>query len=195
MQTAPQTQNKVFFYGWVILIASLAIGIISFGIRYSFGVFFNSLETEFGLSRAATSGIFSIYMILCGLFSVIGGWALDRFGPRKVSLVMGLFIGFSLVASSQVHSVWMLYFSYSFLLAIGTGALFSIVNTTTTRWFNRKRGMAIGITSSAGAIGEVFMAPLSTVLISHFDWRTSFIILGVMAWIILVPASLLMKRD
>lgn len=195
MPTAPQTQNKVFFYGWVILIASLAIGIISFGIRYSFGVFFNSLETEFGLSRAATSGIFSIYMVLCGLFSVIGGWALDRFGPRKVSLVMGLFIGFSLVASSQVHSVWMLYISYSFLLAIGTGALFSIVNTTTTRWFNRKRGMAIGITSSAGAIGEVFMAPLSTVLISHFDWRTSFIILGVMAWIILVPASLLMKRD
>jgi MFS family permease len=195
MQPASQTKNKVFFYGWVILIASLTIGIISFGIRYSFGVFFDSLETEFGLSRAATSGIFSVYMILCGISSVIGGWALDRFGPRKVALIMGLFTGLSLILSSQVHSAWLLYFSYSVLLAIGTGALFSVVSTTTTRWFNRKRGMAIGITSSAGAIGEVFMAPLSTVLISHFDWRVSFIILGGMAWIILVPAALLMKRD
>ena len=63
----------MLYYGWVVMIASLVIGIISFGIRYSFGVFFNSLETQFGLSRAATSGIFSAYMLLAGAVSIVGG--------------------------------------------------------------------------------------------------------------------------
>jgi MFS transporter, OFA family, oxalate/formate antiporter len=188
-------QRSSFYYGWVIMIASLIIGIISFGIRYSFGVFFNSLETEFHLTRTAVSSIFSIYMVLCGIFGVAGGWALDRFGPRKVATAMCLITGASLLISSRVQAAWQLYFTYSFLLAIGTGALFSIVNTTTTRWFLRKRGLAVGITSAAGSIGEVILAPLTTYLIAHFDWRTSFLILGVMVWVVLIPVSQLMKRD
>jgi MFS family permease len=188
-------KSNSFYYGWVIMIASLVIGIISFGIRYSFGVFFSSLETEFNLSRTAVSGIFSVYMILCGLFGIAGGWALDHFGPRKTVLAMSLITGFSLLISSQVQSSWQLFITYSFLLAMGTGAIFSIVNATTTRWFVRKRGLAVGITSAAGSIGEVILAPLTTALIAHFGWRVSFIILGVMVWVILVPVSQLMKRD
>jgi MFS family permease len=188
-------KSHKFYYGWVVMIASLVIGIVSFGIRYSFGVFFGSLETEFNLSRTAVSGIFSVYMILCGVFGVAGGWALDRFGPRKTALAMSLITGLSLLVSSQVHSAWQLYITYSFLMAVGTGAIFSIVNTTTTRWFVRKRGLAVGITSAAGSIGEVFMAPLATFLIANYDWRVSFIILGVMVLVIMVPVSQLMKRD
>jgi hypothetical protein len=56
------------FYGWVVVIASSIIGIIVFGTRYSFGVFFKSLASEFGLTRAETSGVFSIYMLLCSVF-------------------------------------------------------------------------------------------------------------------------------
>jgi MFS family permease len=188
-------KNQVLYYGWIIMISSLVIGIISFGIRYSFGVFFSSLEQDFRLSRTATSGIFSAYMIFCGVFSIAGGWALDKFEPKKIAMIMGFFTGLSLIVSSQAHSSWQLYISYSLLLAVGTGALFSIVNTTTTRWFARKRGLAIGITSAAGPIGEVFMAPFSTLLVSHYDWRMSFIILGILAWVVLIPVSQLLKRD
>ena len=185
----------MFFYGWVIMVASLVTGIVSFGIRYSFGVFFKSLELDFQLSRAATSGLFSAYMVFGGIFAVVGGWALDRFGPKRVAMFMGFFTGLSLLTSSQVHSPWELYVSFSLLLGVGTGGLFSIVNTTTARWFVRRRGLAIGITTSSGGMGEVFMAPLSSILLSHYDWRVSFIILGVMAWVILLPAGYLLKRD
>jgi len=184
-----------FYYGWIILIVSLVIGMISFGIRYSFGVFFVSLETEFNLSRTAVSGIFSVYMIFCTAFGILGGWALDRFGPRKVATTMAVFTGLSLLVSSQVNASWQLYLTYSFLLAVGTGALFSIVNTTTTRWFMRKRGLAVGITSGAGSIGQVIHSPFLPFLVASFDWRTSFIILGAMVWVLLIPASQLMKRD
>lgn len=177
------------------MVASLATGIVSFGIRYSFGVFFKSLELDFQLSRAGTSGLFSAYMVSAGIFAVLGGWALDKFGPKRVALIMGFLTGLSLIASSQVSSQWQLYISFSLLLGAGTGGIFSIVNTTTARWFVRRRGLAIGITTSSGGMGEVFMAPFSSLLLSHYDWRVSFIILGVMAWVILIPAGYLLKRD
>lgn len=177
------------------MVASLATGIVSFGIRYSFGVFFKSLELDFQLSRAGTSGLFSAYMVSAGLFAVLGGWALDKFGPKRVALIMGFLTGLSLITSSQVSSQWQLYISFSLLLGAGTGGIFSIVNTTTARWFVRKRGLAIGITTSSGGMGEVFMAPFSSLLLSHYDWRISFIILGIMAWVILIPAAYLLKRD
>jgi MFS family permease len=188
-------KRRTLYYGWIIVIASLVMGIIGFGIRYSFGIFFTSLETEFGLSRAATSGIYSTYMFLGGVLSILGGWALDKYGPKKVSLVMSLFTGLSLLASSQVHSPWQLYLTYGGLQALGTGALFAVVSSTASRWFIKKRGLVIGITSAAGAIGEIILAPLSSLLILHFNWRIAFIILGLTVWIILIPISQLMKRD
>lgn len=108
---------------------------------------------------------------------------------------MGLFAGLSMVTSSLVQSVWQLYITYSVLLALGTGALFSIVSSTTARWFVKKRGFAVGITSSSTAAGQIIMIPVATLLIDHFDWRWAFAILGIIIWLILVPVSLLMKRD
>jgi MFS family permease len=185
----------VLFYGWIIMIASLVIGMVSFGIRYSFGIFFKSLEQDFQLSRTATSGLFSAYMVFGAMFAILGGWALDKFGPRKVAMIMGFLTGLSLIISSQAHSPWLLYLSFSLLLGAGTGALFSTTNTTTARWFVKRRGLAIGITTASGGMGQVFMAPLSTLLITHYDWRVSFVILGFIALLTLLPAGYLLKRD
>lgn len=177
------------------MIASLVMGILCFGIRYSFGIFFNSLEAQFGLSRAATSGIYSTYLMLGGILSIFGGWALDRYGPRKVCLVMSILTGLSLLSTSQVHNTWQIYITYSVLLALGTGYLFAVVNSTASRWFVKKRGLVVGITTAAGGIGQIIIAPVSSVLLLHFQWRIAFVILGIMVWIILIPVSQLMKRD
>ncbi|MCG6535120.1 MAG: MFS transporter, partial [Syntrophales bacterium LBB04] len=133
--------NEKVFYGWVVVIASLIIGLAGFGIRYSFGVFFKSIEMEFGLSRAATSGIFSAHMVGSSISTVLGGWALDRYGPRKLTCLMGVFTGLSLLLASQATAPWHLYMSYSLLLALGTGPIFPVVNSTSSQWFNRRRGL------------------------------------------------------
>ncbi|MFC1907410.1 MFS transporter, partial [Chloroflexota bacterium] len=70
--------------------------VILLGTRSSFGVFFLSLQNEFALTRGITSGVFSVYMVLSGLISIFWGWTLDRYGPRSVILMMGLFTGLSL---------------------------------------------------------------------------------------------------
>ncbi len=189
-----RTRAKLF-YGWVVVIALLIIGTITFGTRFSFGVFFKSIESEFDLTRGVTSWIFSIHMVFSIAFAILGGWALDRYGPRIIIFLMGLFTGLSLLLTSQTNSSWQLFITYSLLLAIGTGALHVVRISTVSRWFDKKRGLALGIVVSGGGLGQVIMAPFATFLISSFDWRTAYIVIGIITWLIVIPLSRLLKKD
>ncbi len=119
---ASSVKRESFYYGWIVLVALLVMTTISFGVCYSFGVFFKSLATDFDLNRAATSAIMSLYMLLCAVMAIGGGWLVDRFGARKTVAAMGFFTGLSLLLTSQASLSWHLYLSYSLLLAMGTGA-------------------------------------------------------------------------
>ena len=187
-------KDKVF-YGWVIAGAGFLISVIGIGMRYSFGVFLESIEINFTLSRAATSSIFSIYMLLCSLVAVFGGWAMDTYGPRKVTMFLGTFTGLSLLLTSLVHSSWQLFITYSLLLSLGTGPIYGVINTTASRWFVKKRGLVVGITSSGGGMGAIVIAPFATYLISNFDWRFAFITLGIIAWVGMVALSLFLIKE
>ncbi|MDZ4230522.1 MAG: MFS transporter [Dehalococcoidales bacterium] len=183
------------FYGWVIVAAFFLAGATLWGIRFSFGVFFKSIESEFLLTRAATSAIFSVYMVFGSAFALLSGWALDRYGPRIILSVMGLFAGLSLLLTSQAHSAWLLFVTYSLLLAMGSSAAYVVTMSTTLKWFDKKRGLALGITSSGGGLGLVVMAPLATYLVDSLGWRGAFIVLGLMAWLIVIPLSQLLRNS
>ena len=137
------------FYGWVIVFACFIITATLCGVSYCFGLFLKTLESEFNLSRAVTSSVFSTNMVFYGVFAVVGGNLLDRSGPRAVVLLMGLFTGVSLFLTSQTGSAWQLFITYGLLLAVGTGPGYTVVMATTSRWFNRKRGLALGMVGSA----------------------------------------------
>ena len=182
------------FYGWVVVIVFFAIQAILLGTSTSFGVFFKSIAGEFDLSRATTSAVFSISMLLLCVFSVLGGLALDRYGPRIVLFFMGLFTGLSLLLTSQVNATWQLFVTYSLLMAMGSGATYVVTMSTISRWFDRKRGLAVGIAGSGGGMGLVAMAPFAAYLIYNFDWRMAYIVMGLVAWVIIIPLSRLLKK-
>ena len=183
------------FYGWVVVIVFFALQAILLGISTSFGVFFKSIAGEFDLSRATTSAVFSVSMLLLCVFSVLGGWALDRYGPRIVLFLMGLFTGLSLLLTSQVNAAWQLFITYSLLLAMGSGATYVVTMSTVSRWFDRKRGLAVGIAGSGGGLGLVVMAPFAAYLIYNLDWHMAYLVMGLIAWVIIIPLSRLLKRD
>jgi MFS family permease len=158
-------------------------------------VFFKSIESDFALTRGATSGVFSIYMLLCCVFAVLGGRALDRYGPKVVVFLMGSFTGLSLLLTSQANSAWQLLVSYGLLLSLGTGAIYAVVNSTASRWFDKKRGFVLGITTSGGGFGAIVMAPFATYLISNFGWRTAFIVMGLIAWLVISSMCLILKKE
>jgi OFA family oxalate/formate antiporter-like MFS transporter len=179
----------------VVIGAGLLIAVIGTGTPFSFGVFFKSIESEFGLTRGATSGIFSVHMLVCCIVSFLGGWSLDRYGPKIVTFLMGSFIGLSLILTSQTNSTWQLLISYGLLLSLGVGGTFPVVHSTASRWFHKKRGLALGITTSGTGLGVIVMALFATYLISHFSWRTAFLVLGVVTWLVIASLSLLMKKE
>lgn len=183
------------FYGWVIVASIFFIGTTIWGLRFSFGVFFKSIEAEFNLSRGATSAVFSVYMALASVFAILGGWALDRYGPRIVVLSMGIITGLGLLLTSQASAVWQLYISYSLLLSLGTSAMYVVAISTVSKWFNKQRGLALGIASSGSGLGAAVVSPFVTYLISSYGWQTAYAIIGVIVFLILIPLSRLLKKE
>ncbi|MCJ7595752.1 MAG: MFS transporter [Desulfobacterales bacterium] len=182
------------YYGWIVVLASLIMMASIFGSRYSYGVFFKSLEHDFGWSRALTSGVFSAHMLLCSIFAICGGWALDRYGPRFVLLIMSLFTTSSFLLSSRADSLWELFFSYSLLLAIGTAPTYAVIMGTMSRWFLKRRATAMAIVGSGIGLGILIMNPVAAYFVLGYGWRFAFFVVGIIAFITLVPAALLFKK-
>jgi len=87
-----ETRKPKLFYGFVIVIAAFFIRFAWSGSYQSYGVFFKPLSTEFGWTRAATSGALSMFMLLAGASTILAGRLVDRFGPRLLMTVCGLFL-------------------------------------------------------------------------------------------------------
>jgi MFS family permease len=108
---------------------------------------------------------------------------------------MGLFTGLSLLLTSQTGSIWQLFITYSLLLSIGTSANYAVTMSTVSRWFDRKRGLTLGIASAGPGLGMVIMAPFATFLIAKLDWRMAYVVMGLIAWVIVIPVSRLLRKD
>lgn len=179
--TLPSAHGKRqprFYYGYIIVLTSSIILLLAGGTLYSFGVFFKPVLTEFGWTRAATSGAYSVNMILNGLVGILAGKLTDKLGPRIVLTVCGIFIGLGYLLMSQVQAIWQIYLFFGVLISIGMSGMAVPLMATTARWFNKGRGLATGIIIAGSGVGIVVMPPLATLLISSYNWRTSYIILG-----------------
>jgi len=177
-----------------VLGACLVILLVVYGIFYSYGVFFKSIESEFGWGRTETSGVFSLYWAFGCFLGVLSGWALDRYGARVVVTIMGFFTGLSLLLTSQVSTPWHLFVSYGLLLAIGTAGGWTITIAIVSRWFAKMRGLAIGIVTSGVGLSIMIMTPISAYLIASYGWHNSYAILGFIALCTIIPCGLLIKK-
>ncbi len=185
-------RNKIY-YGWIIVLISVVVVSTLFGIRYSFGVFFQSFENDFGLSRTATSSIFSVSMLIAAIFAIISGFALDKYGPKSVVAAMGVFTALGLVLSSRGTELWHFYLSYSLLLSIGMGGAMPVMIATTSPWFQKGRGLAISIVSSGAGLGAAIIAPLAVSSIALWGWRTSYLLMGIFSLVAVSFFSVFLK--
>jgi MFS family permease len=184
-----------YFYGYIIVIASFFILMLTFGIFMTFGVFFKPLQAEFGWSSAMTSGPFSLSMIVSGAMSIAMGKFNDRFGPRLVITISGFLIGLGYLLMSQVSTLWQLYLFLGVIIGIGIGGTWVPVMSTVARWFVRKRNQITGIVIvGAGLAGLIGPLVLSRLIEAH-GWQLSYAILGITVLIGVILAAQFLRRD
>lgn len=189
------TGKPKFFYGYIIVLVAFLVMMVAHGLFSTFGVFFNPLLAEFGWSRATISGASSLCFLINGFLAIIVGGLTDRFGPRIVMTIWGLFLGLGYLLMSQINSIWQLYLFYGVITGIGLSAGDVLPLSTIARWFVRKRGMMSGIAKVGTGLGMFIMPLVASGLILAYDWRTSYIILGTIALVFISFVAQLLRRD
>ncbi len=183
------------FYGYVVVLATFCIMVMTGGISIAFGVFFKPMLTEFGWTRAVLSGAVSLRIFLITLLGIAGGRLTDKFGPRPVITVCGLFLGLGFFLMSRISTIWQLYLVFGVITGVGMSGLFVPTISTVSRWFVKRRGMITGIVLSGSSLGMMIMPPLATWLITTYGWRTAYTIVGLIAMIVIISATQFVKRD
>ncbi|GFP31351.1 MFS transporter, OFA family, oxalate/formate antiporter [Candidatus Hakubella thermalkaliphila] len=168
------------------------------GAAYAFSVFILPLEAEFGWVRADTVLAFSVCMFVFGILMAVGGYFVDKYGPKKPFVLGAALMIASQVLSSQITTLTGLVLTYGVVLGIGIGLTYtSATIALTSRWYpeREKRSLMIGVAVVGFGLGAVVAAPLWAAGIAAYGWRTTYmltggvfaVVLGVIATIIQFP--------
>jgi MFS family permease len=133
--------------------------------------------------------------ITFGLFSFLCGTLSDRIGTRHVIIFGGVTLGLGLLLAGLTRHLWQLYLTFGVLGGVGVGAFYVPLSATATRWFSSNRGLALAIVSGGNGTGILVIAPVARYLISTYDWATAFMVMGVLSWVIILPAALLVRNS
>jgi len=186
-----------FFYGWIILaVGFLVMAVMGACVFYSFGIFLKPITADLGASRGEATVAYSIMMVLHGLFSPLIAIVISKFGTRK-PMILGLTLAtIGLALMSTATQLWHLYFFYGILIGSGVAlGHFLPVSTMVTFWFTRKRPLAIGILMAGVGIGTLIIAPIIARLISSLGWRTTWLVLAGIVFMLAVVPSAIFARN
>jgi MFS family permease len=184
-----------FFYGWVIIAVTFVTMAIGVSARTSFSLFFPPIIDEFGWERGVTAGAFSFGFLVSAAVSPLIGRVMDRFGPRGVmELGVALMAGGLLLAPLTTQP-WHLYLTIGVLVGGGSVCLgYSGQSLYLPNWFNRRRGLAMGLGFSGVGVGSITLLPWVQHMIEQTGWRTACTAMGLLVLIVLAPINMLLHK-
>src|ERR1700732_782373 len=183
------------FYGWLVVAAAFAVTFIGFGCAYTFSVFVEELQRDFGASRGSVSLVFSLAGFLYFGLGIVSGPLADRFGSRRFAVAGMLLTGLGLMAASAARSLPEVYAAYGLGVGLGVGCAYVPAIGAVQRWFVRRRGLASGLAVSGIGIGTLVMPPLASFLIAMLGWRGAYLALGALAATLGGGLALLIEND
>lgn len=184
-----------YFYGYNIVGAGFIIQGICYGATFTYGLFFNEFQSEFGWSRTMISGAASLSFLIGGALGIPAGRLNDKIGPRFLTMGTSILFGFGYLLLSGLRSPWQLYLLYGLLVAIGFGALEVITLSTVARWFVRRRGIMSGLVKVGTGSGQIVLPFFAAALISTYGWRDAYLIIGLVFIVVLVAVAQVMRHN
>jgi MFS family permease len=181
-------------YRWVIVGAGALMTCVAIGAMFSLAVFLEPMSTATGWSRAGISSAMTLNFVVMGLGAFGWGAVSDRFGTRIVVLTGAVLLGLALVLASRAQSLIQFQLTYGILVGLAASAFFAPMIAAATAWFEENRSLAVSLVSAGMGVAPMTISPFARWLISTYDWRTAMLTIGVMAWTLLLPAALLVRR-
>jgi MFS family permease len=181
-------------YAWVIVAAGALMTCVAIGSMFSLAVFLEPMSAATGWSRAGISSAMTLNFLIMGLGAFGWGAASDRFGTRIVVLIGAALLGLALVLASQATSLTQFQFTYGILVGLSASAFFTPMIAAATAWFEENRSLAVSLVSAGMGVAPMTISPFARWLISTYDWRIAMLVIGVLAWSLLLPAALLVRR-
>lgn len=190
-------KGALFFGWWIVTVAAVGVGLGYAPIAYAtFGLFLKSLTQEFGWSRTEISLASSISLGVLSFSQPIVGRLIDRFGARRV-IVPGTLLfavtlmSFYLLTPSLVH----FYALYVVLGVVGAATTPVPYSGVVSQWFDRRRGLALGLAMLGFGIGTIVLPVLANGMIDRLGWRSAYVVLGAIMAVISVPIVALFLKE
>ncbi|HJR01635.1 MAG TPA: MFS transporter [Methylomirabilota bacterium] len=182
------------FYGWVIVACGIVMTCVGIGSMLSLGVFLQPMSEAMGWSRTGISLAALLNFLCMGVGSFFWGALSDRFGTRLVVLAGGILLGGGLVAASQAATLGQFQLLFGVVVGVAAGSFYAPMTATTTRWFVEHRSLAVALVSAGLGLGSMTVAPLAGWIITTYGWRVAMLTIGDLAWLLLIPAALLVRN-
>ena len=189
------TNLKKIYYGWYIALSGTITSFISLAVlQIGHGAFINDIYEELSWSMTAISTGFSIRVFGAGILSPLGGYLIDKFGPR-ITCITGTTLTFiGLILFSIMTQLWVFYLS-SIIIAIGMSiGSHNAITASIMHWFDKKRGFAYSFSATGRALGYIGIVPI-TILLSNYGWRDTSLYASYFFFIVSLPASFVIKPN
>jgi len=187
--------GKRIFYGWYIVVACVLIAVAGIGFQNTASIFVRPVTEDLGIYRSEFTFFRTIIVLVSIPLMPIYGKLVQKYSIKKIMLAGTLLSSLAFMSYSFVTALWQFY-----LLAIFQGlfigaANFMVMGILISRWFEEKRGFALGVAFAGSGLGAAIMVPLVSQVIEAFDWRWGFRFSGLLAIAILLPAILILVKD
>jgi len=180
-------------FRWVIVAAGGLMGCLAIGAMFSLPVFLQPMSQATGWSRTGISSAMTVAFLAMGFSSVGWGVLLDRYGPRAVVLSGAILLCLSLAAASRASTLLEFQAVYGVFLGGAAGAIFAPLMATVAGWFETQRSLAVSLVSAGMGMAPMTVSPFAAWLITSHDWRSSQLIIAGAAFLVMIPAALLVR--
>lgn len=185
-----------WYFGWNIVAAATLLTLLTVGMRLGLGPLFLPMAHDLGFSRSLLSGIVAVGMLCYGAAMPLAGWLVARHGTRFVLLAGTAILVLATLWAANTRTVWGLLASFGVLMSIGAGFTSPVALTPIiSRWFHRRRGMALFFLSTGSMAGIAVMTPLLGTALQHASWQATLLGFAALFTAMAVPLALFVMRD
>jgi MFS family permease len=182
-------------YAWARLMVSLLLGAVGGVGFWSVVVVLPTVQAEFGVDRGSASIPYTAAMLGFAAGGVLMGRLSDRFGIVVPVLLGAVAICIGYVGSSFATSIWQFaLFHGVFIGLLGSSAVFGPLIADISHWFNRRRGIAVGICASGNYLAGTIWPSVIQALVADHGWRFAHVVVGITCVVLMLPLALFLRR-